>query len=427
MSAAAGAAVLGAAAGAGVTGAVAEKPPATIKTPMPTPSASARPERDATTGWYHVSAFGAVADSDGSTGTDNLAAFSAAVNALVRDGGRGTIYIDQPGGYHLSDTWVIDAEDIEVICHVGAVIYVTGTTSAGAAVAFTGHGILAPNEVVTPQRSRASWRGGRIVTTHAGDENALGFVRFRNVYAADVSLSAVWKGITAQYGVENIVWERIVVEHSGSWGATVESNCKRVVLRDLILKDVETGIAFWGASGTGFLNEDVLVDNVSLAITGADALTASSISRLSIRKTIANGRLVLDGPIEDFSMSGDSSFSDISFSPEVTSAKPHAIPISLRAGWRPLGKPFGHPTVRRTADGFGVIDLAISGPATRAGVAIAQLPLGAFPEGQLALSVTTPGEVSATPVTITSVGAIEVSGAVSSPRSIHLVATYPLA
>lgn len=425
-SAVSGAAVLGAAAGAGVTSAIAQTPRA-VKTPTPTVSSSARPERDAVTGWYHVSAFGAVADSDGIGGTDNLAAFGAAVDALVRDGGRGTIYIDQPGGYHLSDTWVIDADDIEVICHVGAVIYVTGITSAGAAVAFTGHGILEPNEVVTPQRNRASWRGGRIVTTHTGDENALGFVRYKNVYAADVSLSAVWKGISAQFGVENIVWERIVVERSDGWGATVETNCKRVVLRDIVLNDVGVGVSFWGTKDMDLLNEDVLLDNVSIAVTGTHALTASAISRLSIRKTVANGRLALNGPIADFSLSGDSSFTDISYSPEVTSAKPHGAPISIRAGWKTLGKPFAPSTVRRTTDGFGVIDFAVSGPVTAVGTAIAQLPVGYLPEGQVSLLATTLGQSGVTPVTITTTGSIMVSSAINAPTSIHLVGTYALA
>lgn len=426
-SAVSGAAILGAAAGVGVTAAVAQAQ-GSASTPAPSPSPSPpRPKRDAVTGWYHVSAFGAVADSDGATGTDNLAAFGAAVDELVRDGAQGTIYIDKPGGYHLSDTWVIDAEDIEVVCHVGASIHVTGITTAGAAVAFIGHGILAPNEVVAPQRSRASWRGGRIVTSHAGDENALGFVRFKNVYAADVSLRAVWKGISAQFGVENIVWERVVVEHSDRWGATVETNCKRVVLRDIVLKDVGVGVSFWGTKDMDLLNEDVLLDNVSIAITGQDALTASAISRLSIRKTVANGRLALNGPIEEFSLSGDSSFSAISYSPEVTSAKPHAMPISVHAGWSPSGKPFAQPTVRRTTDGFGIIDFAVSGPATAAGKSIAQLPVGYFPDGQVSLLAMTLGQTGATPVTITTSGGIMVPNAVKTPTSIHLVGTYTLA
>jgi len=381
---------------------------------------------DATTGWYHVSTYGAVADSDGRSGTDNLIAFNAAVDALVRDGGQGTIYIDKPGGYHLSDTWVIDAEDVEVICHVGAVLYVTNETTVGAAVAFIGHGVLEPNEAVSPQRERAMWRGGRIVTTHSGDENALGFVRFKNVYAADISLSAVWKGISAQFGVENIVWERIVVEHSDGWGATVESDCKRVVLRDMDLRDVGVGVAFWGTKDTDFLNEDVLIDNVSIVTTGKEALTASAISRLSIRKTVASGRLVLNGAIADFSLSGDSSFTGIAYSTGVGSAKPLAVPISLLAGWKPLGKPYVQPTVRRTSDGFGVLDLAASGPAVGSGTTIAQLPSGYLPEGQTSLTATTPGQAIVTPITILPTGAITVSSAVTA-RSIHLVGTYALA
>lgn len=329
----------------------------------------------------NVADYGAVGDWNGTTGTDNLAAFNSAVTAAASSGQPAKIVIG-PGDFWLSNNWLLDADNLVVECDADTVIRTTSATTAGGAVAFIGNGILAPNDVSTPQRERFVWRGGKIIATGSGTaDNALGVVRVKNCHISDVTLDADRKGLTAQYGIDNIVWERVVVTRAGVDGVTVETACKRVSLRDIHVVSA-TGVAVLVTSGdAGARCSDVLLDNVNVD-TCATGVSLGLTDRVTVRKTrvaTATTQGLSVAEVTDLSVSGDSSFPSVTVGANVTHKKPTKRAITLGASWIAFGAPHDAPSAHRTGEGMVVLSGAMKNGTVTSGTVFGTLPLGVRP------------------------------------------------
>lgn len=360
-----------------VTGTIVQKALAAAYTP------TASTARHPLTGFYHTSGFGAVGDWNGTTGTDNLAAFNAAVAQLNTDGGEGVIYIDRPGSYHLSNGWMVTGDDVTVICHPDAEVLTTAATvGLGATVTFMGGGgIQTPsNAVDTPQSTRAEWVGGRVSASGSGtSDNALGFVRYKNVHAADVRLDADRKALTAQYGVENVVWERVVVESGDVSAFTVETSCHNVTIRDFdIIATLGNGFHIMSVDAGTRRNTDVRIGPGRVRSAGGWGILAGATDGLTV------SRVTIDS-----ATSGNASYTDCTdvrtdlpgtFTTSGTSwATTRWVNLTLQNSWVTQGAGYPTPGVLREPHGrIGLRGNIKSGTAT-AGTILTTLPAGYRP------------------------------------------------
>ena len=329
----------------------------------------------------NVRDYGAVRDWNGTSGTDNLAAFNAATTAAVALGGLAIIYIPS-GRYWLSNNWIIDGENVSVKCSPAAELLTTSATTYGNTVAFIGYGVLSPNNVTTPQRTSFSWTGGKITSSGSGGlDNALGAVRVKSCHVSDVILDADKKGFTAQYGVDNIVCERIRVTRASD-GVTVETGCNAVTLRDITVESA-TGAGVSITSGDVSSHcTDVTIDNIRVISAGTSGISVGLSDRVTIRKTrvVAAGTqgMYLES-VTGLSICGDSTFPSIVFGPSVTHAKPTKVAIALTNSWVSFGAPYDDPCAYKTSDGFLVLDGALKSGTLSAGTRIGGLPVGYRP------------------------------------------------
>lgn len=333
----------------------------------------------------NVKDYGAVGDWNGTSGTDNLAAFNNAVSAIVAKGGKGVINIG-PGDYRLSDSWVISCDDIAVRCAQGTVIRTTAATTKGATVTFMGGGIQSPNNAVdTPQATRALWSGGKINASGSGTaDNALGFVRYKNVHVADVVLNADRKAITAQYGVENFVWERFVIERGDFKGLSIETSCLDGILRDFdILASLGDGIHIMSVDASARRNKRIRLERGRIRNVGGWGILAGATDELIVRDVLVGTNV-----------SGVASYTDCTdIISDIASAtgtgKPNssAIALNLQNSWVTQGA--GYPTPSYFRDPFSRVSLdgnIKSGTAT-AGTVLATLPVGYRPANNRTFTV----------------------------------------
>ncbi|WP_426940259.1 hypothetical protein [Pseudarthrobacter sp. S6] len=333
----------------------------------------------------NVADYGAVGDWNGSTGTDNLAPFNAAVAAAVASGAPSKIVIG-PGDYRLSNNWLLDGENIAVECDPSTVIRTTAATTTGAAVTFMGNGVLSPNNVSTPQRNSFRWRGGKIVASGSGTaDNALGVVRVKNCHISDVTLDADRKGLTAQYGIDNIAWERIVVTRAGVDGIAIETACHRIALRDVQVISA-TGIGVNITSGdAGARNSDVLLDGV-VVNASATGISLGLTDRATLRRvrSVAAGTQDFNvSEVTDLSVSGDCSFTIVTTGANVTYKKPRKVTIPLLASWVAFGAPHDAPSAYRTSDGMIILDGAMKSGTISASTKFGTLPVGHRPANRV--------------------------------------------
>lgn len=396
--------------------------------------AAAAGARDPVTGWFHASVFGAKGDWNGASGTDNLPAFEAAVAAVNADvSGRGVVYIDAPGEYWMRTGWVIDAEDIEVICHPGAVIRTTSPTQIGGTVGFLGHGIQRDpthgNFVPDPQRTRAVWRGGRIVASGSGQlDNGIGVTRYKTSVVSDVEIFADRKALTAQFGVENIVWERVIVSRADFDGVSIETRARRVTLRDSVVRTAGIGVRLLIGGDLSWRNEDVLIENVHVPQSGPVSMSVSDTDRVTFRRSTGVGNLNIAGRVNGLSIAGDCNFAAVTYAEGWGGSNlPYAAPVALESGWVAFGAPFGPPVVRRTSDGFGVLDIAIKGGSTANGTRVAVLPRGYWPATRATLLATNNSGTDAGYIYIEPTGSVMTGAALSRNSLLHISGIYPLA
>lgn len=337
----------------------------------------------------NVADYGAVGDWNGTTGTDNLAAFNQAATVAALTAEPSTIVIG-PGDYRLSNNWLIDGENIAVECDPSTVIRTTAPTTTGGAVAFMGHGVLSPNNVSTPQRNSFRWKGGKIVASGSGTaDNALGVVRVKNCHISDVTLDADRKGLTSQYGIDNIVWERIVVERAGVDGIAVETASHRVALRDIhVAQALGIGVNVTSAFA-GQRNSDVLLDGVTVdaAATGISLGLSDRVTLRRVRSVNATAQDLYSAEVADLSIAGDCTFTTVGVGANVTFKKPRKVSITLStlpaSPWVAFGAPHDAPSAYRTSDGMIVLDGAMKSGTTAGGTNFGTLPLGHRPANRV--------------------------------------------
>lgn len=320
---------------------------------------------------------GAVGDWDtvGLTGTDNLAAFDAAAAAAVASAEPCTIVIP-PGDYWLSDNWLLDGDDIEVQCSPQATIRTTSATTTGAAVTFMGGGVMSPNEVVTPKRNSFRWTGGTVIATGSGNlDNGLGVVRVERCHVSDLTVDADRRALTAQYGIHNLVFERIRVARGGVTGIDVWSDIRNATIRDVEVTTSPMALQIAALNQTPeHRNANITVERfVALANTGAVGINVKDSDNVTLRDVTVPGQLdaarstvTLHNCITDSQVFGTG-----------IGARP-AVPIVLSglSGWTAFGAGYASPTGRLGADGYVQLNGAIKGGTLAAGTQILALPLG---------------------------------------------------
>lgn len=348
----------------------------------------------------NVAAFGAVGDyTGGSTGTDNLAAFNAATTQ-AKTTGQPTRIVIPAGRYRISNNWLIDGNDVAVECEPGAEIITTAATTTGATVTFMGNGVLSPNNVGTPQRERFVWRGGKITATGSGAaDNALGVVRVKNCYVADVILSADRKGLTAQYGIDNVVWERIRVTRAGVDGVAIETGCKRITLRDITVDSAGGSGVVITSGDIGNRCADLLLDQVNVLSAGTSGISLGLTDRATIRKSrvaAAGTQGLFVSETTGLTITGDCTFPSINYGSNVTTSKPQSALITLTNNWVPFGAPHRTPTAYLTSDGMVVLSGAMKAGTLSTGTRIGTVPVGYRPDSRERFQCVNAGGAAAT-------------------------------
>jgi len=336
--------------------------------------------------------FGAVGDWNGTSGTDNITAFRAVSAELLTASTPCIVYVPA-GDYMISEMWMIDGEDVEVICDPSATIRTVSTTQLGGAVTFMGNGLQGAdpgdpdqNATPNPKRHRAVWRGGRIVATGSGTlDVGLGVVRYENCHISDVTVDADRHGITAQYGIHNLVFERVEVTRAGLDGVHILSAGESVTLRDIHVVSVsDRGIALTSNSATDplFRNTDVLLDNIRVDAAGTWGVQVAFSDRVTLKKVNSvgvSGGVRLENATE-VTIDADCTFSGgVSFGTGATLRNALAVDLTFANGWSNFGGNYGTARARLDGDGFVNLEGAIKGGTLTSGTQIAAIPLGYRP------------------------------------------------
>lgn len=357
--------------------------------------------------WLDVRAFGARGDGT----TNDLPAFDAAVAALTND--VHVIYIPA-GTYLLGNSWLIDAERVDVIADPEATIKTVAPTSTGATVTFMGNGIQSPsNAVSTPQRQRCSWRGGRISASGSGTaDNALGVVRYANCQISDVRVDADRKGVTAQYGVGNLTIQRVVVERADVAAITIETDIKRCLISDVeVVATLGPGVHVMSVDAATRRNSDVTIRDTVVRSSGTYGILAGATDRLTVRNvrvvTAPSGRA-------DYTdcLSVDSDLPGVWSANSTSRWEPFWTAPTLVNAWVNFGAPYtnaGYVQITGQVHLRGVIK---SGTIA-AGTTLFTLPVGNRPSGSLTFpadSITSGGVIVAARILIETSGAVKIQG-----------------
>ena len=231
---------------------------------------------------YNVRAYGASGDGV----TDDLAAFDAVCAAMPTAGG--TIFVPA-GSYRLSNSWNIDKEAVHVELDPNATIF-TGSASTllGGTISFIGYLSTAPDTASTPQRGWASIHGGVVYNSETNTlDNAIGFTRYSNVRCENVRIPQCGrKAITAQQGVDNVVFINNAIGTARYDAITVETACDFVaIIGNSIASAVGLGI---NANST---ITDLHIERNTIGTAGQDALNASGATRFWVRDNVILGAL----------------------------------------------------------------------------------------------------------------------------------------
>jgi len=337
-----------------------------------------------------VRSFGAVGDWNGTTGSDNLAAFNAALAAIGTTGYARIVV--PPGDYWLSNSWTLDGEDVELEIMTGATIRTTSATSLGHAVAFLGHGVLAVNTDPTPQRHRfRAFGGGTIVALNALD-NALGVVRVKNASVEGLTLTSGQHAATAQYGVDNLTMERLEVT-AGASGCHTYGSCKRIAIRDVRVISAANGVNIDGPIGAVtdplLHSQDVSLENVVVSAATNYAVTIAYANRVRVSggNLIGTTKSLLMTYVSDFTVLGTGLPNGMSLGTATSPRVPLATALTMAGAWSAFGAPYVTPAVRRDANGFAHIEGSIKSGTLTSGTVITTLPAGFRPANRVRVGI----------------------------------------
>lgn len=178
----------------------------------------------------NVKQFGAKGDYEqlNENNTDNLTIFNN-ITKIIPNGGK---IIVEDGDYFLSNNWLIDKENITIEVKPNATIRTMGVTSTGGCIQFLGHydDVSSQTDLI-PQRNYCKiYGGGKVISEGNGDAtNTIGCCRYKHFIVDNIIIPhSDKKGITAQYGVENIVIKNCKIEEALTRGITVENSCKNI-------------------------------------------------------------------------------------------------------------------------------------------------------------------------------------------------------
>lgn len=254
-------------------------------------------------GVVNVKEIGALGDWNGAAGTDNLAAFNAAVAALPTGGGVIVFPVDPAGNndYRISDSWNIRKSNVTVVIPRGVTVRTTAATTYGHTIAFVDGAAYGGSDSTQITNVEISGGGKVIATGSSGADNAIGFTRCDNYRCIGMAVYSDRKGITAQLHCTNGVINYNHVEYAGNAGIAVEGDAAgtyqtrgAIVCGNRIEQAVAQGINFTYAAGSD-LEDVVCKDNI------VEASTSHGFAFSHVAGLDESGNVVLDSGARAFS------------------------------------------------------------------------------------------------------------------------------
>jgi hypothetical protein len=212
-------------------------------------------------------------------GAGNAAANLAILNAVSASLGTvgGTIIINTPGEYQISDSWNLDMEDIHLHLGAGVHLFTASATSSGGAVVFVGY--LGTGTALTPQRNSATLSGSGKISGWLGgsNENAVGAVRYKRfTILPGLTFEGGNKGVTSQYGVEDVNIQGVHIPSAGRRGISIEQQGGSI---HAVVKDIKVGVT--GEEAVSVAGDIVKVEGITV-VTAFNTFTPDSMAAVHI-------------------------------------------------------------------------------------------------------------------------------------------------
>lgn len=229
--------------------------------------------------WLSVKNYGAQGDWNGSSGTDNLSAFNAAVSALPSTGG---IIFVPPGDYWFSDELSIAKDNVTIFVSPGTTLRTTTQTTLGGLICFRGSG-----SGTTPTMKNGRVTGGGTIITVASLDNCIGFVRCDGCYVDNMVLSSGSKAITTQSYNSNIIFTDNKILAAGVTAITLETGVTNAKIDKNQIISCAKGILVSGTSAAHAV--DILITGNTIYSATSDGTQVSYGDNVTIQDNNLNG------------------------------------------------------------------------------------------------------------------------------------------
>lgn len=220
--------------------------------------------------YANVKKFGAVGD--GVT-DDTIQIQQAIANA------EGKILYFPSGEYLVSEELLIDYDNAEICISAGATIRCVQNTVTGGVIQCIGHfSTLGTSTATEPKRSGLHIYGGGTVISENSLNNAIGFGRYDNVVIENITAHSLRKGITGQYGGENITVRNCTIYGDVVGALTFETTIDNIVVDKCV----------------------ITADGENIRCINAVAVNNLTVQNCTL--TSANGRNIRINEVEDFNL-----------------------------------------------------------------------------------------------------------------------------